>query len=236
MKKIITPVIIVIIFITIAYQWNPENLNNSIDKKTTNQSEQKPVSEPPVSTTTKNVYEEPKKIVAKNTETTAILKTNTIPTKNTKSNIATSTTDPYGILSTSGIAYTPAELKAIESAYAGVYDPAINTALSKVDTIQRERSAIAEASLESSSGKNVGTVVLSESGCDYYLVETSLGYSLLEWYGGFVQVEGGIIYGNINSYGMKDITNRSGRSGRAWVEDYMLSKSRAMEKYYDKCN
>jgi len=45
---------------------------------------------------------------------------------NTRNDIATGTTDPYSVGKDSGIAYSPQELKAIESAYAGVYDPAIN--------------------------------------------------------------------------------------------------------------
>lgn len=85
-------------------------------------------------------------------------------------------------------------------------------------------------------GRNKGVVVFSPSGCDYYLVETSLGYSLLEWYGGFYQYEGDTIFGNLNSYGFKDVTKLDGRSGRVYIEDYMLSKSRAIEKYYDKCD
>ena len=45
---------------------------------------------------------------------------------NARNDIATGTTDPYKVGNKSGIAYSPTELKAIESAYAGVYDPAIN--------------------------------------------------------------------------------------------------------------
>lgn len=88
----------------------------------------------------------------------------------------------------------------------------------------------------SSLGRNKGEVVFSKSDCDYYIVETSLGYSLLEWYGGFYQDEGDIIYGNLNNYGFKDITNDSGRSGKVWIDDWMLSESSAIEKYYDKCD
>lgn len=44
---------------------------------------------------------------------------------NARNDIATGTTDPYKVGNKSGIAYSPAELKAIENAYAGVYDPAI---------------------------------------------------------------------------------------------------------------
>jgi hypothetical protein len=85
-------------------------------------------------------------------------------------------------------------------------------------------------------GRNKGEVVLKKIGCDYYIVETSMGYSLLEWYGGYDPDEDDILYGNLNAYGFKDITTESGNSSRAWIDDYMLSKSRAVEKYYDKCD
>lgn len=55
---------------------------------------------------------------------------------NTRNDIASGETDPYKVASQSGIAYTPAELKAIENAYAGVYDPALDTALAKVQDKQ----------------------------------------------------------------------------------------------------
>lgn len=55
---------------------------------------------------------------------------------NTRNDIATGNTDPYGVGGSSGIAYTPAELNAIESAYAGIYDPALDTAMAKVTAKQ----------------------------------------------------------------------------------------------------
>lgn len=58
-----------------------------------------------------------------------------------RGDIATGTTDPYKVASQSGINYTPTELAAIEKAYAGIYDPAINTALSKLDTKNKEEAA-----------------------------------------------------------------------------------------------
>lgn len=57
---------------------------------------------------------------------------------NARNDMAVGESDPFGIASRSGIAYSPAELKAIESSYAGVYDPAIASALSKLETKQRE--------------------------------------------------------------------------------------------------
>jgi hypothetical protein len=40
-----------------------------------------------------------------------------------------------------------------------------------------------------------GIVVYKKSGCDYYIVNTQLGYALLEWYGGNDPDEGDIIVG-----------------------------------------
>lgn len=64
---------------------------------------------------------------------------------NTRNDIAVGETDPYKVASQSGIAYTPAELNAIEKAYAGVYDPALDTALAKVQTKQDADKAKAAA-------------------------------------------------------------------------------------------
>jgi len=57
---------------------------------------------------------------------------------NARNDIATGATDPYKVASQSGIAYSPEELSAIEKAYAGIYDPAINSALEKLNKKQEE--------------------------------------------------------------------------------------------------
>jgi hypothetical protein len=51
---------------------------------------------------------------------------------NARNDIAVGQTDPYGVGNKSGIAYSPAELKAIEKAYAGVYDPALNDVFARL--------------------------------------------------------------------------------------------------------
>lgn len=56
---------------------------------------------------------------------------------NARNDIAVGETDPYKIASESDIAYSPAELKAIENAYAGIYDPAITSALAKLESRQK---------------------------------------------------------------------------------------------------
>lgn len=55
---------------------------------------------------------------------------------NSRNDIATGTTDPYGVASKSGIAYSPAELQAIEKAYAGIYDPALQDVFARLKTTQ----------------------------------------------------------------------------------------------------
>ncbi len=62
---------------------------------------------------------------------------------NARNDIATGTKDPYGVGNKSGIAYSPTELKAIENAYAGVYDPALNDVFSRLQDKQAEDAKIA---------------------------------------------------------------------------------------------
>lgn len=82
-----------------------------------------------------------------------------------------------------------------------------------------------------------GIVVLKKSGCDYYIVETTLGFALLEWYGGNDPDVGDTIVGDFESYGIKTIYNLTrDAETRVWVEDFWLSKSSAIEKYYEQCN
>ena len=65
---------------------------------------------------------------------------------------------------------------------------------------------------------------LSASGC-------------LEWYGGHDPDQGDILVGDYESYGFKDIYNETASTEfHVYVDDYGLGKSRALEKYYDKCH
>jgi len=52
---------------------------------------------------------------------------------NTRNDQAVGETDPLKIASESGIQYTPAELAAIEKARAGIFDPALNDVMNKLD-------------------------------------------------------------------------------------------------------
>ncbi len=57
---------------------------------------------------------------------------------NERNDIAVGETDPMGVASKSGIQYSPAELSAIEKAYSGIYDPAINDVFAKLEKRKKE--------------------------------------------------------------------------------------------------
>tara|TARA_B110000459_G_C16138970_1_gene285653 strand:+ start:64 stop:363 length:300 start_codon:yes stop_codon:yes gene_type:complete len=70
---------------------------------------------------------------------------------------------------------------------------------------------------------------------DHLVFETSMGYVTAEWYLGTLYSDN-YFYGDFNSYGFKDVyssqqdaENEENRRGRIWIDDYMLSRSSAME-------
>lgn len=82
-----------------------------------------------------------------------------------------------------------------------------------------------------------GVVVFNKSGCrGRYVVETTMGYAILEWFGGHDPLEGERIQGDFESYGMKEIYFGNSREGKVWLEDYWLSRSRAQEKLATFCD
>jgi hypothetical protein len=78
-------------------------------------------------------------------------------------------------------------------------------------------------------------IVHRVSGCDYFIADGPNGYYILEWYGGYDPDKGDGIYGEIRSYGFKNIIYSNGRDGRIYVDDYALSSSSAIEKIREKC-
>lgn len=81
-----------------------------------------------------------------------------------------------------------------------------------------------------------GTVSHRISGCDYFLVQTTAGYDLLEWYGGHDPDKGDELIGNYESYGFHDILDETAdQSIRVYTEEYWLSKSDGLEQLTEKC-
>ena len=71
-------------------------------------------------------------------QTTEQMITTAAGLNNARNDIATGATDPYKVGNKSGIPYSYDELNAIQKAYAGIYDPAINSAIAKLEKKQQE--------------------------------------------------------------------------------------------------
>jgi hypothetical protein len=83
--------------------------------------------------------------------------------------------------------------------------------------------------------KERAQVVYSDSYCNYYIVETSNGYTVIRSYGGYKPFEGSILYGDFSFAGSGDIYNRStGVIFTGYVVDYWLTYSQAQNEliYY----
>lgn len=77
-------------------------------------------------------------------------------------------------------------------------------------------------------------VVKKISGCKYFVAEQDLNYILAEkWTCSINRSSQGI--GKLDGYGLKDV-EIDGISCSVYIDDYLLSKSRAIEKLVDKCD
>jgi hypothetical protein len=84
---------------------------------------------------------------------------------------------------------------------------------------------------EASTESKLVTVTKVESRSDWFLVETSGGFPLLEWYGGTSPSQDQQFYGNVHKYGFVELTSKVGaRTMKVWVDDYSLSKESALKK------
>ena len=78
--------------------------------------------------------------------------------------------------------------------------------------------------------KERGEVVYSDSYCNYFVVETSFGYTVVQAYGSYKPYEGSIVYGNFSSRGTRDMYNYSTQivfTGS--VTDYWLTYTEAQD-------
>lgn len=84
------------------------------------------------------------------------------------------------------------------------------------------------SNFEPSSNDCEGVVVYEGRG-DYYIIETQLGYTVLETYGGYLW-EDDYVRGELNSYNWHFILDTTrDNEVRVYIEDYMLSAERALE-------
>lgn len=77
-------------------------------------------------------------------------------------------------------------------------------------------------------------VVAAIRGCKYFVVEQGANYSLVEDWLCSRPRRGDTGYGDVNTYGIKEV-NLDGSRCSIYVDDWMLSRSRALEKMAEKC-
>lgn len=78
--------------------------------------------------------------------------------------------------------------------------------------------------------KERGEVVYSDPYCNYYVVETYYGYTIIRSYGGYKPYEGSFVYGNFSNTGTRDIYNRTtGFIFTGTITDYWLSYQQAQD-------
>jgi len=84
--------------------------------------------------------------------------------------------------------------------------------------------------------KERGIVVASDFGCDYFVVQTNRGYTVLRSWGGISPFSGSTIYGDLSNWGVKTLYNRSeGRLINADVRDFWLGYFQAMDQVQWSC-
>jgi hypothetical protein len=75
-----------------------------------------------------------------------------------------------------------------------------------------------------------GEVVYSDPSCNYWVVETYDGYSVVNTYSGSKPYEGDFVYGNFSSRGTRDMYNYTGRFVfTGTLTDYWLTYNQAMD-------
>jgi len=115
-------------------------------------------------------------------KTTEQLETELRLLNNAQGDIASGAEDPFGIASDSGIAYSPQELQAIENAYAGIYDPAIESARNKVMQRQSEEKEAKEAEIAASKAEtefqNELTILGKKHGYDLDKMKADQGFQM----------------------------------------------------------
>lgn len=78
-------------------------------------------------------------------------------------------------------------------------------------------------------------VIRKISGCDYFMVQTTTSYAVLEWFGGHEPEKDDKIYGDLH-YGIKTFAYEDGdRTVRVFVEEYGLSKEDGLDKLVEHC-
>lgn len=83
-----------------------------------------------------------------------------------------------------------------------------------------------------------GVVTTKIESCDYFLVYTNMGYILMEarFFGDEPEI-GDYVYGELHTYNSRKIWNETKEEEmNVWIEDWGLSKGKALEQLVEKCD
>lgn len=76
----------------------------------------------------------------------------------------------------------------------------------------------------------VNGIVVYEGNRDTYIIETARGYTIAEHYGGEYLTVGDKVRGPLNTYNFRYIIQpKNDKETKVYIEDYMMSKSSAIE-------
>ena len=82
-----------------------------------------------------------------------------------------------------------------------------------------------------------GVIVYSGFDCDFFVVETRYGYTVIRSWGGFTPLRGAVVYGNFSRFGVQSFYNRSeGIIQQGNVIDYWLTYWDAIDLADFECN
>jgi hypothetical protein len=85
--------------------------------------------------------------------------------------------------------------------------------------------------------RNVGVTVVYIKICfSYFILKSRQGYTVAEWFGCRELDICEVLLGQFNSFGFKYLVITNNTNFHIWIDDYMLSKERALEKINDLCN
>ena len=88
---------------------------------------------------------------------------------------------------------------------------------------------------QTSNQSKIVTVTKVEAHSDWFLIESSSGLALVEWFGGVLPFADQKFYGDVDKFGFVELTSKVGaKKMKVWVDDYMLSNQKANKKLAEK--
>ena len=85
-------------------------------------------------------------------------------------------------------------------------------------------------------GVSRGVGAYATGRCSYFIVESSSGYALLQWFGGTPPNTGEQLVGEFESYGLPELYNlTTATTVTVWADDFWMSRTRVVDRFYERC-